>query len=167
MPKTIDDKNDALKLAMKLIGLRRRSEIEIRERLREKGCDEALAEETVSELYKFGYLDDPAFAESYINDRIRFRPAGSFLIRLELQKKGIAHDIIEEKLSELLSAKDELSLARKLLEKKMRTSPPKDGDKVKAKLAFYLRSRGFSPQVINEAIRDILRTDKTTIHEDE
>jgi regulatory protein len=167
MPKTIDNKNDALKFAMKLIGLRRRSEAEIRERLGEKGCDETLTEETVSELYKFSYLDDAAFAESYINDRIRFRPAGSFLIKMELQKKGIAHDIIEEKLSELLSAKDELSLARKLLEKKMRTSPAVDGDKARAKLAFYLRSRGFSPQIINEAIQDILRTDKTTIHEDE
>lgn len=167
MSKTIDNRNEALKFAMKLIGLRRRSEAEIRERLREKGSDEALTKETVSELYRFGYLDDAAFAESYINDRIKFRPAGRFLIKMELQEKGIASAVIDEKLSALLGAEEELSLAKKLLEKKLRTSPPKDGDKMKAKLAFYLKSRGFSPQIINEAIRDILSTDKTTIHEDE
>lgn len=163
----MDNKDDALRFAMKLIGLRRRSEAEIRSRLRKKGCGEELAGETVSELYKFGYLDDAAFAESYINDRMRFRPAGRFLIKLELREKGIADGIIEDKLSELLGKEEELSLAKKLLEKKMRASPPKDGGKARARLAFYLKSRGFSPGTIDEAIRDILRTNKTTIHEDD
>jgi regulatory protein len=165
MPRPLKNKEDALEFAMKLIGLRRQSEAEIRNRLRKRNCDDNCIEATVAELYKFGYLDDEAFAESYINDRIKLRPAGKSLIRAELRKKGIDRGMIDKKLDELLSAEDELASAKEILRKKLRTANSKDENKIKAKLAFHLRSRGFSSAVINEAIQNILSTDKTHTHE--
>jgi len=167
MPQPLDNKNDALKFAMKLIGLRRRSEAEIRQRLADKGCDAALTEETVAELYRYKYLDDEAFAESYINDRMNFRPAGRFVLKNELAKKGIAKNIIEEKLAELTGGERELAVAEKLIEKKLRTSNPKDEKKLRDRIIYHLRSRGFSSEIISQAMQNKLKSDKHIIHEDD
>ena len=160
MAQTIDNKNDALKFAMKLITLRRRSEAEIRKRLKEKGCAEQLTDETVAELYHYKYLDDTAFAESYINDRINFRPAGRFVIKNELKKSGIAPDIITEKLDELLDEKKELELAEKLVEKKLRTTSLEDKQKLRARIVYHLQSRGFSSKIISQALENKIELDK-------
>lgn len=156
MPKPLENFNDALKFAMKLIGLRRRSEAEIRSRLQERGTDEELEARVIEELYRFRYLDDESFAESYINDRIRFRPSGSLALRNELKRKGIRQDIIELKLEELFDEEKELATAESLTEKKLKTARTDDKKKLKAKMIFYLKSRGFSSQIIDQALRSTL-----------
>ncbi|MDD3190697.1 MAG: regulatory protein RecX [Candidatus Pacebacteria bacterium] len=160
------NKNDALKFAMKLIGLRRRSETEIRQRLKDKGFDKPLIEETVEELYRFKYLNDEAFAESYINDRINFRPAGKFVIRNELKKRGVSEKIIEEKLEELLSDEKELEMAGNLLQKKIRIIHSKDPQKIRGKVLYFLKSRGFSQNTISQAMQNELELDKPINFED-
>lgn len=167
MPQAIDNKNDALKFAMKLIGLRRRSEAEIRQRLEGKGCDAALTEETVVELYRYKYLDDEAFAESYINDRMNFRPAGRFVLKSELKKKGINESIIEDKLAELTDGKKELEMAEKLIEKKLRMSGPKDEKKLQGRIIYYLQSRGFSSEIISQAMKNKLKLNRNIINKDD
>lgn len=167
MPQTIDNKNDTLKFAMKLIGLRRRSEVEIRQRLEDKGCDAALTEETVAELYRYKYLDDEAFTESYINDRMNFRPAGRFVLKNELKKKGIAESIIEDKLAELMGGEKELEMAERLVEKKMRMSQPKDEKKMRDRIIYHLQSRGFSSEIISQAMKNKLKLDRNIINEDD
>jgi len=159
-------KNDALKFAMKLIGLRRRSVFEIETRLKEKGFEKPLIEETVTELYRFKYLNDEAFAESYINDRINFRPAGKFVIRNELKKKGLSEKIIEEKLEELLSDEKELEMAGNLLQKKIRTINSQDPQKIRGKILYFLKSRGFSQSTISQAMRNKLKLDEPINYED-
>lgn len=167
MPEPLDNRNDALKFAMKLIGLRRQSETEIRQRLEAKGCDRELVEDTVAELYRYKYLDDQAFAEAYINDRTNFRPAGRFVLENELKKKGIAPNIIKDRLDELLDKTKELELAEKLVEKKIRTSGTKDEKKIRDRIIYHLRSRGFSSETISQAMRNKLKLDKNINYENE
>jgi len=156
MPKPLENFNDAMKFAMKLIGLRRRSEAEIRARLQKRGADEDLESQVIEELYHFRYLDDESFAESYINDRIRFKPSGSIALRIELRKKGIRQDIIDAKMEELFDAKKELETAQSLAKKKLKTIKTEDKKKLQAKMIFYLKSRGFSSQIIDQALKSTL-----------
>lgn len=160
MAQAIDNKNDALKFAMKLIGLRRRSEAEVRKRLKDKGCAGELINETVTELYHYKYMDDTAFAESYIHDRINFHPSGRFVIKNELKKSGIAPAIIEEKLDELLNEKKELELAERLVDKKLRTTSLEDKKKLRARIVYHLQSRGFSSKIISQALENKIELDK-------
>ena len=111
------DKNEALKFAMKLISLRKRSAFEIKERLRKKKFEENVTEEVLQELKNYKYLNDEEFAEAYINDRINFNPRGRFLIKKELNERGIAENIIERKIEELLSEEKEVESAKKMAEK--------------------------------------------------
>lgn len=148
-----ENKNEALKFAMKLIGLRKRSIFEIKQRLKEKGYNSNISAEIIKELQGYKYLDDESFAESYIRDRIQFRPSGKTLIKVELRKKGIDSKIIEEKLEELLDEEKELEMARKIVKKKAKTLINKEPRKVFAKILFHLKSKGFSSHIIQKAMQ--------------
>ncbi|MFA7170109.1 MAG: regulatory protein RecX [Candidatus Paceibacterota bacterium] len=161
-----EEKNKAMKFAMKLIGLRKRSVFEIETRLKEKGFDRSLAQEVIAELRKFKYLDDESFAESYINDRVNFRPAGKFVIRNELKKRGISTDVIENKLKELLDSEKELSLAENLIRKKIKIINSREPQRIRNKLLYALRSRGFSSEIISQALQNTLELDENINSED-
>ena len=148
------DKNEALKFAMKLISLRKRSAFEIKERLRKKKFEGDIIEEVLQELKNYKYLNDEEFAEAYINDRINFNPRGRFLIKKELNKRGIAENIIERKMEELLSEEKEVESAKKMAEKKLRTINNKtDKIKVDQKIRSYLQSKGYSFDIINLVVK--------------
>ncbi|MEA2097546.1 MAG: regulatory protein RecX [Patescibacteria group bacterium] len=149
------DKNEALKFAMKLISLRKRSAFEIKKRLEKKKFEENIIEEILQKLKSYKYLNDEEFAEAYINDRINFNPRGRFLIKKELNEKGIAENIIEKKIEELLSEKKEIELARKSAEKKLKTINNKtDKIKINQKIMSYLQSKGYSFDIINLVVNN-------------
>ena len=112
--------NDAFKLAYKLLGLRLRSVFEMKKRLKEKGFNDDTVGRVVKKLEEQKYLDDEKFAEAWILDRINLRPRGSFMINMELKEKGVASEIIEKKLAELLHFEKELAIAEELSNKKMK-----------------------------------------------
>ncbi|MFA6096867.1 MAG: regulatory protein RecX [Candidatus Paceibacterota bacterium] len=153
----MEEKNQAMMFAMKLIGLRRRSVFEIEERLKQKDYQEDIIATTIDELKKFRYLDDEAFAEAFIRDRINLRPCGKRMMGRELRAKGVSSGIIEEKLASLFDEQTEIELARRLVSKKMKVV--KDGadkNKTRRKLSAFLASRGFSFDIISQALKNKL-----------
>jgi regulatory protein len=151
-----EEKNEALKFAMKLIGLRKRSVFEITKRLKKKDYEENIINEVLNELNKYGYLDDEKFTEAYINDRINFSPRGSFLIKKELKEKGLAENIISEKIEELLPEEKEIELAQSLADKKLRMLKKNIGkEKIRQKIGSHLQSRGYSSYIIYRVLENI------------
>lgn len=157
---TDEDKIEAMKFAMKLIGLRLRSEQELLDRLRRKGYAESLSLEVMAEMERYGYINDSRFAESYINDRINFRPAGHYVIKMELKAKGISEDIVDAKLDELLGRDVELRLAEKLAKKKIRIAGVADRRQVRNRVIGYLGSKGFSSDIISQAVDNAIKLDQ-------
>jgi len=155
--KSMNTKNTALKFAIKLLTLRRRSVFEIKTRLQKKGYESDIISQVINDLNGYKYLDDEVFAESYINDRMNFRPCGRFLIKNELKERGIAENIIERKINELISEEREVESAIKLALQKSKTiSANTEKSKGIQKVKAYLQSKGFSFDIISQAI-DLLR----------
>ena len=151
----METKNLALKFAIKLLTLRRRSVFEIKTRLQKKGYESDIIEQVIKELNSFKYLDDEAFAESYINDRMNFRPCGRFIIKKELKERGVEENIIERKIEELISVEQEIESAGKLAMQKSKSISGKiEKNKVIQKVKAYLQSKGFSFDVINQAVKN-------------
>ncbi len=149
--------NQAMKFAMKLLGVRRRSVFEIRKRLEEKGCVENIIDKTIKELFEYKYLNDEEFAEAYINDKINFNPRGSFLIKKELREKGIAENIIDEKIKELLSEEKEIKLAEKAARKKLEfLNKDLEKNKIYQKVGSHLQTKGYSSYIIREVLENVL-----------
>jgi regulatory protein len=110
-------------------------------------------EKVVSKLKKYKFIDDEKFARMFVEDRLKFKPRSTRLIKLELKQKGIYQETIDN----LQLTIDEVDLAKKLIEKKIR-SRNKFGmtnDEVgmtNEKLGRYLLSKGFSWDVIRKVI---------------
>ncbi|MEA1936490.1 MAG: regulatory protein RecX [Patescibacteria group bacterium] len=150
-----NDENQALKFALKLLSIRKRSVFEITKRLWQKKFTEDVADQTIKTLFEYKYLNDEEFAEAYLNDRINFNPRGSFLIRKELREKGIAEDIINEKIKELLPEKKELELAKKTAEKKLAyLGKNLEKNKIYQKVGAHLQSKGYPSFIIREVLED-------------
>jgi len=151
----MDTKNEALKFAIKLLTLRRRSVLEIESRLQKKGYNTDIIQQVLADLNSYKYLDDELFAESYINDRMNFRPCGRFLIKKELKERGIAENIISRKIEELISVEKEIESARKLAIQKSKTiSSNTEKSKAIQKVKVFLQSKGFSFEIISQAVKN-------------
>jgi len=134
---------DALATALHFLKFRPRSIFEVRRRLSTK-YEEKEIEKVISVLKKNKLLDDQEFAKMWVRDRNLLKPTGSYLLKLELRKLGIATEIIEEVLT---PQRDEV-LAKKALESKSRL---KNADYEK-KVGF-LQRRGFRTSVIFKVLK--------------
>ena len=149
--------------ALSLLSHRPRSREELRRRLRRKEFDGAIIEETVAWLEERGYVDDYAFAEAYVRDRLRLRPRGRFGLLRELRKKGVAQDVAGRAIDGVMGDEevDETSLARETAEawrrKNRRALDRARGDrdqqrKVRNRLYGHLARRGFAPDAVRVAM---------------
>ena len=136
-----------------------RSRIEVERRLREKRYPDPIVRRVIKTLEEYRYLDDRAFARQWARDRIARRHWGPSRLRGELQRKGIAQEWIEESLQELLSERDEETLAMELMTRRLkgrgalRHLNPRD----RRRWFSYLLRRGYSVEVIQTVFRKIAK----------
>ncbi len=133
------------------VSFRPRSAKEIHEYLskRIKGDEEyiRLAEDRLKEL---GYIDDVVYAKRFIESRNRSRPKGKKLIQLELRRKGVSSEIIEN-----IDGTADLELARGVAQKKYSMWRKLPILEQKKKLFGLLQRRGFSSTVIFRVIDEV------------
>jgi regulatory protein len=140
-----------LNAALRYLGGRPRSEVEIRQRLQRHGYDSPCTERALFRLKEQGLVDDTAFARFWKENRESFSPRSRRLTALELRRKGLKSDIIEKVTSEM---DDSESAYRAALSKARRLSLADDAD-FRRRLAGYLVRRGFGYDVINETVNKI------------
>ncbi len=95
-----EDPAEALDAAARLLEARPRSEDEVRRRLLRLGYQPGLVDGAVARLLALGYLDDAAFARSWVESRDRARPRGEHALRRELAQKGLDPSLVAEVLAE-------------------------------------------------------------------
>ncbi len=119
---------DAYFKALKYIGLRMRSELEIRRYLNKHEIPKKAINSAIYKLKNDGYLNQSKYTQAYINDALNLSLNGPRKIKDDLQKLGIGEDYIDEYLSTIPSQtwRDRIE---KILAKKSRTN--------KAGLAFF------------------------------
>lgn len=105
----------------------------------------------IERLAELKYLDDKQFVKDYISDRIKFHPRGKFLIQRELNKKGLARDLINSAFSE--TEIDEAEIAKKILEKYSKKISSLPLRKQKARTFSILASKGINPETIYKVVQ--------------
>jgi len=136
-----------LNVAVHYLGYQPRSESELRGRLCQRGFNSDAQEAVITKLKEQGLVDDMAFAQFWKDNRESFSPRSRWLTRLELRRKGITNDIIEQVVDAI---DDDDSAYRAALSKAGRLSWS-DYQGFRCRLGEYLRRRGFSYEVINHA----------------
>ena len=158
----------------RLFSIRQRSEREVRSYLRVKSQESRVkgkgeisglvTELLIDKLKQKGLINDLEFAKAWIEARRRSRQKSDRLIKLELQQKGVAREIIEEAFSPPAgeagyqpSAISQEQLALQALEKRITRWEKLPMMEFKKKAYQYLGSKGFNYEIISSVIEKILQ----------
>jgi regulatory protein len=141
-----DDGFRAYNSALRFLGYRPRSRLEIERHLRQKGYESEAIDAAMARLVAQRYIDDEAFARSWLNHRERLRPRGARGLSYELRQKGIEREIINEVLTEL----DEEASAWAAIEGKRHRWRGLDQLAFRKKVTGFLSRRGFSYDIIRK-----------------
>ena len=139
--------------AFLLLKFRLRSENELLVRLRQKGFSPEISQDTVNFLKDKKFIDDHVFAKGWVFSRLK-RPFGLRRIEQELVQKGIAKEVIQDTLVQVKEHYHESQVVSQLAKQRFLKLEGIDPLKAKARVYGYLMRRGFSPDVIGEAIKD-------------
>ncbi|MBI3777586.1 MAG: regulatory protein RecX [Gammaproteobacteria bacterium] len=133
---------------MQYLARREHSRRELHDKLLKKGCDEAIATETVKRLEQERLVSDDRFMESLIQAR-RSRGYGPLRIQKELQDKGVTAEAIERWLD--VSGREWLEDIRRVQRKKFGARLPRSFTE-RARQARFLQYRGFTYDQIQKVL---------------
>ncbi|HYJ78628.1 MAG TPA: regulatory protein RecX [Longimicrobiaceae bacterium] len=147
----------AREAALVLLAYRARSAEELRRRLERKGFAPEIARACVDGLGELGMVDDAAFAETFVRDRIRLRPHGRRRLSRELRAKGVDEETATAALDEVME-REEVSDADLAREAAARWHPRAGEDDARARRRLYgfLARRGFGADAIRQVIEEKL-----------
>lgn len=144
----------AKKIVFRLLKFRARSEQELRDKLSVKNLPTPVAEQAIRYFKDCELIDDRLFARQWTSSRMK-KPFGLGRIRLELQKKGINAEIIEEVLTDAGRQYDELAVVIPLARHQASKYSNVSVEKIRQRVYGYLSRRGFSANIVIKAIKDI------------
>jgi len=104
-------------VALGLLARRAHARRELRDKLHRKEFPGRVVHEVLDRLEDIGLVDDRAFAESFVRDRVRLKPRGRRALRAELARKGV-RDEADPAIDAVFDdeAVDDRSLAREAAE---------------------------------------------------
>ena len=137
-----------LNAAVHYLSYRPRSEAELRKRLQQRGFDSDTVAAVITRLKEQGLVDDMAFAQFWKDNRESFSPRSQWLTKLELRRKGVASDIIDQAVDTI----DDDDSAYRAVRSKAPGLACSDYQSFRRRLGEYLKRRGFSYEVIEHAV---------------
>jgi regulatory protein len=147
--RVMDDRERALQLAYRAVARRERTVAELRTLLERKRVEPESIAAAVAELREAGLLDDARYARRFAEDKRELESWGGERIARELQRRGIAPDLIESVVADR-GREAELETALVLLAR--RVAPPAD-DRERDRAWRLLIRRGYEPELAYEAVR--------------
>ena len=134
------ERPDPVETALRALRFRDRTTAELDARLEQRGIGEAEREQALETLERIGYVDDERFARSRA-EQLAGRGSGDALIRHDLERRGVAPEIIAGALAGL---EPERERAARIIERR--------GPGVKT--VRYLAARGFGEDGFGEDALD-------------
>lgn len=144
----ISNEDKAYNQVLRYVSLRPRSVGELRTYFARKKYPLELQEQIISKLTEYGYVDDRAFARSWVASRRLLKHTSRRRLELELRQKFVADDIISEILSED-DTSDEVAL-KELVDRKRKQTKYQD----QVKLMQYLARQGFQYDDIKRVLAE-------------
>jgi regulatory protein len=132
------------------------TQYELRQKLKQRGFSSVAIRAAVAECERLNYIDDERTARLYIGQLVR-RGFGFRRIAVELKKKGLQGRRIEDILVQQQIEIDELEIARRVLQKKIKGFEREaDLKKRRDKIYRFLDYRGFNRSIISELIKEFI-----------
>lgn len=156
-----DSEERAYQQACRWIARRPRSEAELARYFERKGVDPSAQAGVIQRLRQAGMVDDRAFAEAWVENRMAFRPRSAWALRVELKQKGVDSADIDAALSDFDEEEAALLAARKAARRWRQA----DQALFRKRVGGYLRRRGFHLPIIRAVVEQVWG--EATEHESE
>lgn len=153
---TQSDIERAKEKALNYITGKLKTKNEVKLKLAQCGFNQDITDEVIFALENENFLNDRLYAELFIDDKIKINGYGKNKIKSLLIQRGISSFVFQDLLDKL-DFDDEFENALKLGIKKLKLLKNEDNlFKKKQKLINYLAYRGFSFEIINRVLEEIL-----------
>lgn len=145
----------AKNMALRYIERAYKTEKEMKDKLINKGYDEATIKRVISFLKEYNFIDDRKYADMYIKDKQK--NSGKNKIKYDLLKRGINQSIVDS-VTESLTSECEEDSARVLAEKKYKAIIKREVDrrKIYEKLLRFLVSKGYTWELSKSVIEKVI-----------
>ncbi len=116
-------------------------------------------DEIIDKLKEQKFIDNRRFASAYVRDKLNLSGWGASRIRLELGRKGVEREIIDEVVGDL---DREIMCERlcKVMSKRAKSTKYKDKYELKGKLLRYGASLGYEYSMVSDVITQIVNNEK-------
>lgn len=151
---------------LEFLATRPRSEQEVRTKLKQKRFEEDVIEVVIRRLFADQYLNEEEFVRYWIDQRNRFKPSGTRLLRYELQQKGVSPSLITQMLEEETSPEQQEDAVVTSLRKPWGGWATLDVATRRRRAQGHLLRRGFSYEQAASAIGALERETETDEQED-
>ena len=144
-----------------LLSRRMYTTAELTKKLLRRGIDEAEAARLIARLAELKLVDDALYTDQYVNSRAASR--GRLGLRRELTRKGVAPELVEERLTEL-TPEGQLTAATELLRKNAWRYEPQVAEeraqhdarlRARSKAFAFLARRGFTVDAVQGALEAV------------
>lgn len=149
-------REDAEKHLLKKLRTRSLSEREARSFLREYTLDEPSTQYVIDSMLRLGYLDDRRLAEQLIHAGTTRKGQGRQAIGQALAQRGIARDVADEALGELVN--DDAERALEFARQKARSMHGLDRETAVRRLTGQLARRGYGSVALSAARQALSET---------
>jgi regulatory protein len=157
----------ARQAAVSLLATRPRSRRELETRLRGRDFSPEAVGHALEAAQRAGLLDDVAFGEAWVRDRLRLRPRGSRALAAELVRKGLPRDTAADIVARVMQGHgaDDGDLCARAAEKwagrnqrqLAEDTSPETHRRLERRLLGYLTRRGYPLAAARSATRTVLR----------
>lgn len=143
----------AYQRGLRLVGVRPRSEEEIRRAYERRSVPLEIQEAAIARLRQSGLLDDHAFAQAWVENRQTFRPRSRRALKSELRGKGVPPEAVEAAVQSVDDEALAYQAARRIA-RRLAGMPEKD---FRRRLGAALARRGFDYEVIKPVVTRVWR----------
>jgi len=149
----------ALARAMRLLARREYCAAEMRRRLAERDIPGPIIEHTIKELESLGYLSEARFAESFLRARLA-RGETPWLAAKKARERGVREAALNAALESLEDSFDARESCRALIARRDPAGLRHEDDRVRNRLARFLRNKGFDAATILRCLNEQAEDDQ-------
>lgn len=102
------------------------------------------------------FINDTCFTQAWIESRLK-KPLGLRRIKEELRVKGIESEIIDDQIQEIKKSYCEEEIIAKIAKVRLSRLKGIEPQKARQRVFSYLLRRGFSPEIVIDAIGRLCR----------
>lgn len=150
-----DAESVARAIVMRQLAMTARSRGQLETKLRQRGCDDAVAAKVLDRMTEIGLVDDEAYAGMFVREKHSVKGLARGALAHELRKQGVDPELAGAALGQVEAA-DERLRAEQLATKKLRAMGGLAPDVQARRLGAMLARKGYPGEIAWPVVRDAI-----------